>query len=392
YQRSQRTNCVYPPALGFKLIPIYDDRQELFVSKFDRDGKPVYSTLAGSACFDGLTGMALDAMGGVYLSGITNGGVFPLVNPVASAATYHVGKGFVARLDPTGSALTFSSYSSTGSPVIALTSSGDVVTAGGLSADVQLPRTNPSHAQIAVLAAPTPTSLRLNGVGNAFLRVNGPVSAGEIVALPVEGLPADFDFDSYINSRSPLASDMAGLRVTFDGQAAPLLSLHSGVLTAIAPQSLRGRSSTTIQVSYQGALSNTLIAEVRKSDLGLYSADGSGLGRAYVQNQDGTVNSPANPALAGSVITFFFTGAGENAAPVPDGSITPEHADLIDISTLSAGNLKILDVSPVPGFVAGLYMVHAQLPVFPPESITLVDSPWQRGSTSQTLSISVKRP
>jgi uncharacterized protein (TIGR03437 family) len=388
YRRTLTFDCVYPRPF-VKFAP-YSDFQDGFVAKFDRAGKPVYSTLVGSSCFDAVTGMTVDAVGNAYVSGITNGGVFPLVNPAESAATYHLGKGFIARLDPTGSNLTFSSYSSTGAPAIALSPSGDVVTVGGLNTDINLPNLNPSHAHIEVIAAPQVAPLRLNGVGNAFLRVNGPVTAGEIVALPVDGIPDDLYFDFYINSATPLPTEVTGLRVIFDGQAAPLLSLHAGVVTAIAPQSLRGKTSTTIQAAYQGALSNPLIAEVRASDLGLYSANGSGIGDAYVQNQDGSTNSRDNPALTGSVITFFFTGAGENAPQVADGSITGDAATAVDASTFAMSNMKILDVLPVPGFIAGLYLVHGQLSDFAPSIVTLNDL-GARGSTSQTLNIYVTR-
>jgi len=42
-----------------------------------------------------------------------------------------------------------------------------------------------------------------------------------------------------------------------------------------------------------------------------------------VLNQDGTINSPTNPAPAGSVVSIFGTGFGAIGNSIPDGGITP---------------------------------------------------------------------
>src|ERR1035438_4197676 len=43
---------------------------------------------------------------------------------------------------------------------------------------------------------------------------------------------------------------------------------------------------------------------------GIATADASGAGPGAVLNQDGTLNSAANPAAAGSIVSLFGTGAG----------------------------------------------------------------------------------
>ena len=49
---------------------------------------------------------------------------------------------------------------------------------------------------------------------------------------------------------------------------------------------------------------------------GIFTATGTGQGQAAVLNQDGTYNSPSNPAPRGSVIVFYAVGAG---------AMTPAH-------------------------------------------------------------------
>jgi uncharacterized protein (TIGR03437 family) len=54
---------------------------------------------------------------------------------------------------------------------------------------------------------------------------------------------------------------------------------------------------------------------------GIFSVDASGQGQGAILNEDGSVNSPSNPARRGSVISIFGTGGGEAAAGVLDGQL-----------------------------------------------------------------------
>src|SRR5207253_4374693 len=47
-------------------------------------------------------------------------------------------------------------------------------------------------------------------------------------------------------------------------------------------------------------------------------------GQAIAQNQDGTLNTPANPAQAGSFVTIYLTGQGLSTNQVPTGAAAPD--------------------------------------------------------------------
>jgi uncharacterized protein (TIGR03437 family) len=83
-----------------------------FVSKLTGDGSAlVYSTFLGGSGFqDAGNSIAVDAAGNVYVAGYTNSTNFPLVNPLQS--TYRGGDydAFVVKINPTGSALLFSTF------------------------------------------------------------------------------------------------------------------------------------------------------------------------------------------------------------------------------------------------------------------------------------------
>jgi hypothetical protein len=90
---------------------------DAFVTKLNPSGSAlVYSTyLGGSHSESGQgsnygQGIAVDSLGNAYVTGITNSIDFPLANPVQSASGDGPFDAFVTELDPTGSALVYSTY------------------------------------------------------------------------------------------------------------------------------------------------------------------------------------------------------------------------------------------------------------------------------------------
>ena len=71
-----------------------------------------YSTYLGGENFDQAFGIALDAAGDAYIAGLTESTQFPQMNPVSATAPGDVSWGtvFVSELNPTGTALLYSTY------------------------------------------------------------------------------------------------------------------------------------------------------------------------------------------------------------------------------------------------------------------------------------------
>jgi hypothetical protein len=81
-----------------------------FVLKLDPTGATaIYSTYLGRGGAEGATGIAVDALGNAYVAGGTDSASFPVVNALQPR---HAGMrdGFIAKLDPTGSTLVYSTY------------------------------------------------------------------------------------------------------------------------------------------------------------------------------------------------------------------------------------------------------------------------------------------
>ena len=86
--------------------------QDVFVAKINAAGSAlVYSTFLGGSLDDSGYDLAIDGAGNAYVTGRTSSNNFPTVN--AFDSTYSGGTdedGFVARLNPAGSALVYSTY------------------------------------------------------------------------------------------------------------------------------------------------------------------------------------------------------------------------------------------------------------------------------------------
>jgi len=82
-----------------------------FVTKLNPTGSAlVYSTYLGGSGSDWGSGIAVDGSGNAYITGTTSSTDFPTMSPLQPAYGGGGGDAFVARLNPTGSALVYSTY------------------------------------------------------------------------------------------------------------------------------------------------------------------------------------------------------------------------------------------------------------------------------------------
>ncbi len=120
-----------------------------FVAKLNPTGTAlVYSTYLGGTFTDNGIAIAVDAAGNAYVTGVTASGDFPTVNPVQSKGSF-TWTPFVSKLNPTGSALLYSTYlggANDNVEGIAVDPAGNAYVAGSaVSAD--FPIVNPLQAR-----------------------------------------------------------------------------------------------------------------------------------------------------------------------------------------------------------------------------------------------------
>jgi hypothetical protein len=94
--------------------PTFGGDSDVFVAKFNSTGSAItFSTYLGGSSYDTGAGIAVDRAGNVYVTGYTTSNDFPTVNalqPVRARGGNQGYDAFVAKLDPTGSALIYSTY------------------------------------------------------------------------------------------------------------------------------------------------------------------------------------------------------------------------------------------------------------------------------------------
>ena len=145
------------------------------------------------------------------------------------------------------------------------------------------------------------------------------VAPGEIVAIFGTNLgPATGVFGG-IGADGKLPFNLAGTTVTFDGIPAPLIYVSAGQINTVVPYGVAGKSTTLIRI-VSTSTTASLTYSVAANSPALFTY-GSGTGQLAALNENGSVNSPSNPAAPGSVVVLYGTGVGTFDKNFPDGQI-----------------------------------------------------------------------
>ncbi|HVW84942.1 MAG TPA: hypothetical protein VHB50_09685 [Bryobacteraceae bacterium] len=212
----------------------------------------------------------------------------------------------------------------------------------------------------------TPVPFSVGAVINAASSVQSAIAPGEIVALFGAGIgPAALT--QFTLSNGSIGSDIAGVKVTFNGVAAPLIYVSSNLVAAIAPYELEGATTANIVVNYQGNNSATTVVPVTSVAPGLFTATATGAGQAAAVNQDGSLNSASNPAHVGSIISLYATGEGQTNPRGADGKLAasqPYPQPLAQpVAVTIGGQSAVVSYSgAAPTQVAGLMQINVQIP------------------------------
>jgi uncharacterized protein (TIGR03437 family) len=103
---------------------------------------------------------------------------------------------------------------------------------------------------------------------------------------------------------------------------------------------LAAQTSTSVQVSQSGVLSDPIHLAVTSMKPAIFTVDQSGGGAGSIADANGTINGPNNPAARGSYISIYGTGKGQTTPSSMRGQIAP--ADLsslaLQVSVLFGGN------------------------------------------------------
>ncbi len=368
----------------FPLTPgAFDDGSNNWLAKLNAAGTAlVYSahvTVGGGK-------IAVDADGNTYFAGYTSSPDFP-TTPDALQKVFAGGDpidgcgydsdAFVTKLNAAGTALIYSTFlggkgddlasgvgldaagkfyvaGSTDSPDFPITSGGSQVpsTGGVFVAKLDLPS-----------AAVVP-SFQPSSVVNAASFLAGPVAPGEIVTVFGTGFGPG-PLTTLQLTAGLVNTTLGGTRMLFDGVPAPLIYTVENQLSAVVPYAVAGNSSTQVQVEYRGTRSAPVTLTLAPAAPAIFTVDSSGRGAGAILNQDSSVNSPANPARIGSVVSIFATGEGQTSPAGVDGKpgSNPVPQPILPVTVTIGGQTVTPNYAGgAPGSVAGLIQVNVQIP------------------------------
>ncbi len=286
---------------------------DAFVTKLNAAGTAlIYSTYLGGKGDDLASGIGLDAAGKFYVAGTTDSPDFPITSGASQASP--LGSAFLAKLD--------------------------------------LP-------SAAVVPSFQPTS-----VVNAASFQPGPAAPGEIVTVFGTGFGPG-PLTTLQLTAGLVNTTLGGTRMLFDGVPAPLIYTVENQLSAVVPYAVAGNPSTQVQVEYRGTRSAPVTLPLAPAAPAIFTLDSSGRGAGAILNQDSSVNSPANPARIGSVVSIFATGEGQTSPAGVDGKpgSNPVPHPILPVSvTIGGQTVTPIYAGGAPGDVAGVLQVNVKIP------------------------------
>ncbi len=243
-------------------------------------------------------------------------------------------------------------------------------------------------------AAKPSIQISSSSVLNAASFTSGAISPGEIITIFGEGLgPAIGAGLQLTADRQSIANAIAGTRVLFDGNPAPLIYVSNSQVSAIVPYAVDGQTSTRLQVEYQGFPSSELSLNVVPSNPALFTIDASGSGQGAILNQDTNVNSALNPAQKGSIVVLFATGEGQTTPRGSDGALAnkalpkPIASVAVQIGGIDS---RVLYAGAAPGLPAGVFQVNVQVPATAPSGAVPLVLRVGAASSSPNVTLSIK--
>jgi len=390
-----------------------------------------YSTPANTAA-----ALAVDAAGNAYLAGSTVDPQFPATPgawqttfdgpaPVYPYNSLPPTDCFVAKINPTGTALVWASYlGGKGADVpksIALDPSGNAWLTG-VTASSDFPNAqgwsnggdfvtafNPSGSALAYsarypndsvsqsvavdpsgvlhLAGPTgivstvspnrPPLPRIFGIGNAaYGPVLGRVVLGEVISIygPYIGPPTPATFTP--DSQGFVPTLLGGVQVYINGAAAPLLYVSDSQINAVVSSSVY-QGSQYAQITSNGIPGPEFPVTIVPTEPQIFQEPGN---FAAAVNQDNSINSASNPAKAGSIVSIWATGVPLPYAPYAPGQLAAaaqnfgccqvgvdfsgiNFADGVPTGTVTGTTPATVTYSGAsPGIVEGVVQINFQIP------------------------------
>jgi uncharacterized protein (TIGR03437 family) len=205
----------------------------------------------------------------------------------------------------------------------------------------------------------------LASVVNAASGLPSAISPGEIISLYGTGLGTPVPQTATIPPGGGGEGAIAYTNVLINNGSIDVIYTSSGQLNAIVPSATGTSGTATIQMSAELSIPTAIWAiPLAPAAPGIFTLSGSGAGPGAIVNQDGSINSPTNPAPRGTAIQIYVTGGGGTSPASNAGDVAQTAASLILPVTVTIGGVDahVLYAGNAPGEVVGLVQINAVIP------------------------------
>jgi uncharacterized protein (TIGR03437 family) len=285
-----------------------------------------------------------------------------------------------------------------------------VANSGGNQA-VRFPKFNDligsgSYKPNAILSDPAPIAVAEDNWGNLFLADNTnrvaiyypglgavnaanywglntnpqrPVAPGMIAALFSTGGDQQFGADTVSATSIPLPKTLNGIQVLVNNTPSPLFFASPNQINFQIPSSAPTSGTADIQVvetATNRVLGDTTVVMDQYAP-GIFTQNASGSGDGVIANQDSTLNTPSNPAKAGSVVTLYLTGQGYISGMPADGDVSNAPLSVPYLTNVYIGGQTLVPqenvlYSGLAPTLVGVWQINVKIPN---EVISVPDTP-----------------
>ena len=220
---------------------------------------------------------------------------------------------------------------------------------------------------------------RVTSVLNGASFTNAPASPGEVLSIFGTGIGPIVPLTAKLDASGRISTGLGNVSVIFFNGGlseyyAPLIYVSQTQINCVVPYEVASWSTAYVQVGYVGSwfIPAAPNMSISSTSPGVLTSLGIGTGLAAALNQDNTLNSVANPAVAGSTVQVFMTGEGQITPAGVTGSVTCSNGcataaqipkPLLPVTASVGGKAAAVTFSgEAPGIVSGVLQVNVTIP------------------------------
>lgn len=211
-----------------------------------------------------------------------------------------------------------------------------------------------------------PPAARIGCIANSAGRLPAISAApGQLITITGGGFGPNDPVFTAPDKGGNYPMETGGFRVRIGNIDAPIVALARGLIAVQVPFEISLNDAMAVEVFDGGTALNAIRLTPASFQVDLFNTGERGnalnLPALAALNQDGTVNSAANPAPAGSIVSVFGTGLGRLSIPLDTGGVSPL-SPLGTTSLLPAcSQCEVTYLGSAPGLSTSVFQANVRI-------------------------------